>query len=196
MKTLLMAVFVLGVSTAFVGPAGDPEREYYQIIELVLRKENATKIYQQPGNDRFFAVTDSLKKLYDLTGDTSFRFTGHQRSRLLAQGKRAAIAKWDKKKIYHFTIVDKDMVADVSASVTDFKIAPEYKSENGKTLSIHRVSMPLYKNANEAIVFVEFGMIGVLDDQITFREGHQKVYLVRKNNSRWSVVKEILIGGS
>lgn len=197
MKTLLIAVFVLGVSSAFVaGPAGDPEREYYQIIELVLRKENATKIYQQAGNDRFFAATDSLKKLYDLTGDTSFRFTDHQRARLLAQGKRATVATWDKKKIYHFTIVDKDKVADVSASVMDFKISSEYKSENGKTLSIHRVSTPLYKNANEAIVYVEFGMIGVLNDQITFREGHQKVYLVRKNHSHWSVVKAILIGGS
>ena len=196
MKFLAISFFVLGASAFTLYQPDGREKETYEIMELVLRKEGATKIYQQACNERFLASTDSLKKLYELTGDSSFRLGERKRVQLVEQAKASASTKWDKHKVYHYTIVEKDKVADVSASVMDFKISPEYRSENGKTLSIHRISVPLFKSESEAIVYVEFGMIGILNNEINFNEGHQKVYLVRKHNTKWSVVKGVLIGGN
>jgi hypothetical protein len=197
MKTFVIFSCVLVLSSAFIFSLPEErEKESYAIIELVLRKEGATKVYQQATHKHFFASTDSLKKLFDITRDTSFLFDERTRGQLLEQAKASTLSKWDKRKIYHYTVVETDKVADVSGSVVDFKISPEYRAENGKTLSIHRISAPLFNGMNEAIVYVEFGMIGVLNDGITFSKGHQRVYVLRKNNAKWKVVKGVLIAGN
>lgn len=196
MKALALCVFVLGISGVTQGQPVEREKEYYEMIELVLRKEGATKVFQLPCNERFLSGTDSLKKLFDITRDSSFRFDERERIQLVEQAKASAQVKWDKRKIYHYTIVEKDNVAEVSGSVVDLKISSQYRSANGKTLSIHRISVPLFKNVNEAIVYVDFGMIGVLNDEITFSEGHQRVYVLTKNKEKWKVVKGVLIAGN
>jgi hypothetical protein len=197
MKTFIFFISVLVLSSAFTFSLPEErEKEYYAIIELVLRKEGATKIYQQASYEHFFTSTDSLRKLFEITRDSSFLFDEPTRVQLLEQAKASTLAKWDKRKIYHYTVVEKDKVAEVSGSVVDFKISPEYRAENGKTLSIHRISAPLFNGTDEAIVYVEFGMIGVLNDGITFSKVHQKVYVLRKNNAKWKVVKGILIAGN
>jgi hypothetical protein len=197
MKVFTIFISVSVLSSAFIFSLPEErEKESYAIIELVLRKEGATKVYQQADHGHFFASTDSLKKLFDITRDSSFLFDERTRVQLLEQAKASTLTKWDKRKIYHYTVVEKDKVAEVSGSVVDFKISPAYHSENGKTLSIHRISAPLFNGMDEAIVYVEFGMIGVLNDGITFSKAHQKVYVLRKNNAKWKVAEGVLIAGN
>jgi hypothetical protein len=183
--------FVFWIASIFTTSlfAQNREKDNYAILEVVIKKENAVNILSRVYNDGLMMATDSLSKFTGRANstlsaqDSIVSWDEATRQQYFNQFTTAPLTSWDKKKIYFCSVLDRDIIEEV----TKKNKSKEELLKKDKTYQIYRVSQPLYNADQSAMMYVEFEMIGVLNQEITFRKSHRRLYFLKTEKGKWKI---------
>jgi hypothetical protein len=183
-------IFIFLFSIVSTNLSAQSREKDYAILEAVIRKENAINLFQQVYNSGLMKATDSLRSF---TGAVRGKFTGLDsivrwesgvRERYLQQ-LSTPLTTWDKKKIYFGSLVAQDVIAEVTRE------GKTNESLKNNTYQILRVSQPLYQDDQSAMVYVEFEMMGVVNNTITYKNRREGIYFLKTQKGKWKITQYV-----
>lgn len=166
------------------------EDDSYAILEVVIKKENAINLFQRVHNDGLLKATDSLRSFTgtvrgNLSGlDSIMEWEDNIREQYFKQ-LATPLTTWDKKKVYFATLFPRDVITEVTREgKTDEKL-------KNNTYQILRVSQPLFQDNQSAMVYVEFEMMGVVDNVITYKNRREGIYFLKRAKTKWKISRYV-----